>query len=62
MRYLSLLLLFSTFALAQKRPVTHEDIWLMKRTGARSSFPTTASRSTRAWPRSRFCSAVCRKS
>ncbi len=31
MRTLSLLLLLSTSAMAEKRPVTHEDIWLMKR-------------------------------
>ena len=33
MRRLSLLLLLCVIASAQKRPVTHEDIWLMKRVG-----------------------------
>lgn len=33
MRKLGLLLLLATAAFAQKRPVTHEDIWLMKRVG-----------------------------
>src|ERR1700739_3863351 len=31
MRKLSLLLCFAVLATAQKRPVTHEDIWMMKR-------------------------------
>jgi dipeptidyl aminopeptidase/acylaminoacyl peptidase len=33
MRKLGLLLLLATAAFAQKRPITHEDVWLMKRTG-----------------------------
>jgi hypothetical protein len=33
MRELGLLLLLATAAFAQKRPITHEDVWLMKRTG-----------------------------
>jgi dipeptidyl aminopeptidase/acylaminoacyl peptidase len=33
MKRVALLLIFATAALAQKRPITHEDVWLMKRVG-----------------------------